>query len=284
MPTCGARLPHPGADPLRVERAAAVVDVAPVGVHAERDHVGAQLAQHRRPHPVGGTVGAVEHHAKAVERQVLGKRLLEEYDVTSGPIVDSSRLPDGVRRRSQLRERARGHQVLDLLLDGVGQLEAVSREELDPVVLVGVVTRRDHHAGVTAHVGRQEGHAGRGHGPHLEDVSAHRADAGRQGILEQVPGEPRVLADDDAGGIARVRAAEDVRHRLAQRERDLRRHGVDVGPSAHPVGPEEPFLAAHAPSVPGAPARPTCSSLVSAGATGSTRIRTFTGPSVSRQT
>ena len=52
---------------FRVGRAAAVVDVAPVGVIADDDDVGTESLEGGRRHFDGGAVGAVEHHAQAVE-------------------------------------------------------------------------------------------------------------------------------------------------------------------------------------------------------------------------
>jgi len=54
-----------------------------------------------------------------------------------------------------------GQHPLDLGLGIVGQLEAVAREELDPVVLVRVVAGADDNTGVGAHAERELGDRGR---------------------------------------------------------------------------------------------------------------------------
>jgi hypothetical protein len=241
-PDVAAHLAQLRAGALRVERAARVVDVAPVRLDPEREHLGAELAHHDRADLVGGAVGAVEHHPDPVERQLAREALLEEYDVTAGHVVDSARSTDPVRVRPVARERAREDQLLHPHLGLVRQLEAVAREELDPVVLVAVVAGRDHHARIAAHVGGQERHSGRRHRSDLEHVDAHRADPGGHRVLEQVAREAGVLADDDLAPLDPA-AGEHVRHGLTERERHLGGHRVLICAPADAVGAEQPLLA-----------------------------------------
>ena len=129
------------------------------------------------------------------------------------------------------------HQLLDPQLGLVGQLEAVAGEELDAVVLVGVVAGADHHAGVGAHRLGEEGDARRRQRPGEHHVHAHGADAGGDGLLQHVAGEPGVLADDDAVPVRP--GADHVGQGAAELERQLGGHGVDVGDAADAVGAEE---------------------------------------------
>ena len=66
--------------------------------------------------------------------------------------------PPASRGRTVVVDRER----LDLVLDGIGELVAGLAEELDAVVLGGVVRRRDDRARLRAEVGREEGHLRRG--------------------------------------------------------------------------------------------------------------------------
>ena len=91
-------------------------------------------------------VGAVDRHAQTIERQVTRKRVLDEHVVATDRVVDTERLADLGRRRTELRDRVVGEQPLDLELDVVGQLEPRGGEELDAVVLEGIVRPRDDRA------------------------------------------------------------------------------------------------------------------------------------------
>ncbi len=77
---------------------------------------------------------------------------------------------------------------LDLKLRGVGELEAVGAEELDPVVLVGVVRGGDDRREVEAVAGDQQRRGGRGQHPAEQGVAAGGADSGGERRLEHLPG------------------------------------------------------------------------------------------------
>jgi hypothetical protein len=49
-----------------------LVDVETVRLDADRNHLGAQLPQRFRHDLVGGAIGAIDHHAQAVERRSRG--------------------------------------------------------------------------------------------------------------------------------------------------------------------------------------------------------------------
>ena len=78
----------------------------------------------------------------------------------------------------------------DLVFDGefdrVGQLEAVAAEELDAVVLPGIVRGGDDDAGLEAVLTREEGDGGSGHNTRALDCCACLAQAGGEG-----GGDPR---------------------------------------------------------------------------------------------
>ena len=78
-----------------------------------------------------------------------------------------------------------------------GSLKPVLVEELDAVVLKGIVRGGDDHAGVGAQAAREKGDTRRRHRPDQQHVDTHRADARGERALEHVAGEARVLADDD---------------------------------------------------------------------------------------
>ena len=86
---------------------------------------------------VGRAVGAVDHDLEPLQRQTLGKGALDPLDIAEAAVVDAPGPPDVARLRGLDVAR---DQRLDLHLGLVRQLEPVGAEELDPVVLGGVVT------------------------------------------------------------------------------------------------------------------------------------------------
>src|SRR6478752_4184151 len=116
----------------------------------------AQQLEQRRPTAPGGAVGAVDAdrepglHAVAVRRRQPG-------DVVPARVRQLLRMAPALARLVV-------HQPLDLGLVLVGELAAVTAQELDAVVLERVVRRRDHAAQRGAGLARQHGNArGRDH-------------------------------------------------------------------------------------------------------------------------
>ena len=124
----------------------------------------------------GGAVGAVDHDAQAGEvatlehaSQVLdvaparvGLGATAAHAVADGPAATARVGQDAVRAPPRSA------------LDGVGQLEAAGREELDAVVGERVVRGRDHRRRAAA-LGREQGDAGRGQDAEVDDVGALRS-------------------------------------------------------------------------------------------------------------
>ena len=100
------------------------------------------------------------------------------------------------------------HQLLDGVLDVIGQFEAGGGKQLDAVVLKRIVRRRHHDAGVGRQAAREQRDGRRRQDAGEPHVDTHRGDAGNQRRFEHVAREPRVAADDDARpGAVRGRAA-----------------------------------------------------------------------------
>ena len=186
---------------------ALVVDVHPVGVGV--DHVGAELGEaveQAGGGGVGSAVGAV--HQDAQSGQVAGDGGLQMVDVVQGGLLRH------IAHLADLRSRLAGHvvvgkedDVLDLLLQLVGQLEALAVEDLDAVVLKGVVAGGDDDAGVRLLVHRHPGHPRGGQGAQIQHIGPGGAQSRDQGALQQVAGDPGVLADGDQGLLPRLFAA-----------------------------------------------------------------------------
>ena len=210
---------------------ALAVDVEAVRLDADRDDVGAELPQRRRRHPIAGTLGAVDDDAQAFEREVARQRTLGEFDVAVVDAVDTL----GAAKFAAFGQ-ALGHiavdQTFDLVLDLVRQLVAVRPEQLDTVIVEGIVRRRDHDAEIGPHRAGEHGHGGSRHRPKLQHVHADGGETGDQRGLDHVAGEPGILADHDAVAIV-AGAAEDDAGRLSHLERQFRRDHA-IGAAADP--------------------------------------------------
>ena len=120
------------------------------------DDLGAEFPQRLRRDLVGGAVGAVDDDAEAFERQIARQRALGEFDVAVLDAVDAAGAAE-IGRGGEALAEVGVDQALDLRLDRVGQLVAVRAEELDAVVVIGIVRGGDHDAEIAAHGPRQHG-------------------------------------------------------------------------------------------------------------------------------
>ncbi len=210
--------------------AAAGVDVQPVWFGSDGDDVRAGPAQRLRCDQVRGPVCAVGHHPQPGERLRLGQRGQQVIQVPAGltgGVADPAEIRTGRRlRRARLRRARLGrarfrcararpsqhggpqverHQVsLDLVFHRVGQLDATGPEELDPVVLGRVVTRRDNDAERRVQRAGQVRHARRGDDPEAQDVHPRARQPRGHGGLQELPRGPRIPADDGQPTRCRV--------------------------------------------------------------------------------
>ena len=230
----GAHFADLAAQRLGRGRAAVVVDVEAVRFDADRHDFGAELPQRVGRHPVGGAVGAIDDHAKPIQRQVARQRALGEFDVAVVHAVDALGAAEVHAFGEPLGDVA-VDQPLDAELDVVGQLVAVRPEQFYAVVVVRIVRGRDHDAEIGAHRSRQHGDGRRRDRAEQQHVHADRGEAGDQRRLDHVAGEPGVLADHDA--MAVIAAAEGQPRRLADFERQFRRDHA-IGATANAVGAE----------------------------------------------
>ena len=198
----------------------------------------------------------------------FGKRALAEFDVAAGCVVDPARLSEIRRAHAGKRER---HRLLDRLFDGVGELGSARREELDSVVVEGIVRRADHDARREAQRARQVGDRRRGQRSGKIDVDARRRKACLQRGLEEIARDPRVLADqhggartcagrfrreDPAGGPAEPEYRLGRDRRLADATADAVGAEILSGHRLSPAGPEFRIVAIQRRRAP-PPARPS---------------------------
>ena len=168
-------------------------------------------------------------------RSIAREGALGEFDIARLAVVDALGAADLGRRRQALLQ-AGGHQRLDLAFHLVGQFLAVGAEELDAVVLEGIVRGGDHHAQIGAQGARQHGDGGGGQRAELEHIHAHGGEAGDQGAFDHVARQARVLADHHP--VAVLAAGEDAARRHAGLQRHFGRELGGVGAAADAVGAE----------------------------------------------
>ena len=132
-------------------------------------------------------------------------------------------------------------QRLDLQFIFVRQLVAVRPEQLDAIVVKGIVAGRDHHAQVRAHRMGKQGDGGRGDRAELHHIHADRRETRNQRIFHHITRQARILADHHA--VAMAAALEMGAGCHADLHRQIRGHWPLVGASAYAVGAE--ILPAH---------------------------------------
>ena len=130
-------------------------------------------------------------------------------------------------------------ELLDPGLRVVGQLESISGEELDPVVLKRVVRGGDDHSRICPKASREERDAWSGHGTSKEDVHTHRADARRHGRLQQISREARVLSDDYLVAFGGILHLADVRNGTPESQGHFGSHGLRVREPPHAACSEQ---------------------------------------------
>src|SRR5579883_2010432 len=187
--------PHRGLDDLRVRGPAPRVDVRAVGRGVEPDHRRAQPLPELGRDARRRAVGAVHCDAPAVEPGAGQPREIGEIPFrgigdVAGP---ADGRPRGPRQRSGLV-----HHDLDALLHLVRELEPRRGEELDAVVLHGIVRRRDHRAGVHLELAGEERDPGGRQHAEAEHIGARGAQRGRERGLQQVARDAGVAADGEA--------------------------------------------------------------------------------------
>ena len=192
QPEVGAVGHHRGLQRLHVRRAAAVVDVQPVGLGVDRDDVGARRAVGPRCGGRRGAVGAVDDDGQLVEPG--GDGLADVAQVAVERILGVDHAADA--RAGRPAAGTRLDQFLDAVLGGVVELVPAGAEDLDAVVGHRVVRRRDHHAEVGVVCVGQVGHRGGRQHPDPQRVDALAGQPGDDRGFEHLAAGPRVAADD----------------------------------------------------------------------------------------
>jgi hypothetical protein len=193
-------LDHLLRDDLGMQRAAAEVDVAPIRSGMGDEHGATEVREELRGHGAGRAVGAIDDEPLIVQRQAWHGGQQEARVLGAVSLVDGR---GGVVRCLLSVVRCVGELGEDLPLDRqlgcVGQLVAIGAEELDAVVLPGIVRGRDDHArGEAMRVGEVRDRR-RGDDPGVLDRSSAGCEARGQARRNPVGGLAGVHAEEDVG-------------------------------------------------------------------------------------
>ena len=218
---------------LDMRRAGVDVDVESVGHVVGHIDIGAQRIEDWLRDAGGGAVGAVEAHLDALQREVGARDEVRDVAVAALHVVD--RAADGIAGRERDLDLS-VDEVLDLLEHVLVHLVALAVDELDAVVVVGIVARRDHDAAVEGAVDDLVAHAGRG--DHVQHVGVRPAgdQTGYQCGLEHVARAARVLAQHDAGLLALAQTV--IPAYVPADEEGVLHVEALVGLTAEAIGPE----------------------------------------------
>src|SRR6516162_3846598 len=152
----GAHLLDLGAQGGRLGRSALAIDVEAVGLDPDRHHVGAELPQRLGNYLIGRAVGAVDDDAQPVEAHGARQCALGELDITPGGNLDALGATK-VGGFGELLAEVGVDQRFDMAFDLVGKFVAVRSEQLDAVVVEGIVRGRDHDAEIATQRAGQHG-------------------------------------------------------------------------------------------------------------------------------
>ena len=130
-----------------IGRTAALVYVEPVRCHADGDNFGPQFPKRGRGDLIGGTISTIDHQLDAIKREMARKGALGKFDIARLAVVNAFGATQLGRRRQFAVHRC-VHQGFNLIFDFVGKFETVWPEQLDAVVLKGIMRGRNHNADI----------------------------------------------------------------------------------------------------------------------------------------
>ena len=180
-----------------------MVDIEPVWLVGNGDHVRAQLAEHVRRDLVGRAVGAIHHDLKPFQADTTRKSAFAKFHIAASGVVVTLDLAERARLD---RAHRFVHGVFDGRLDRVGELATVRGKELDAVVGIRIVRSADDDTGTRPRGDGKISDARRGHRPEQTYVHAGRAQPGLERRFQEIARHARILADDDLGVIRTVLA------------------------------------------------------------------------------
>ena len=197
---------HKLLQPLNMGRACVVVDVQAVGLIVDHIGVGAQGIKHALGNVPAAAVGAVQAHLHAPEGVNAQADQIAHIAVAARHIVHRAAhmLTAGKGQLGPIAAKQVQLAVQIILNERQGLLGhffACAVDQLNAVVVIGVVAGRDHNTAVKiVHTGNV-GHAGCGGHVQQIGICARGRQTGHQTVLKHIAGTAGVLADHNAGGL-----------------------------------------------------------------------------------
>ena len=187
--------PDGGDQVLNVGRTAAAVDVEAVGLIGQNGHIGVETLQHPFRRYAGGAVGAVNDDVIAV--QVAGEMGLQETEILLKSFLVAVCLADGLTgQKLQLAV------TVDVVLNGGFQsgvdLHAFAVDDLDAVVVIGIVRGGDHDAAAELLVSDQVDQLRRRADAQQPGIGAQGGNAGGKRAFKHTAGKAGIPSDQDA--------------------------------------------------------------------------------------
>ena len=219
---------------FQVGRTAALVDIDAVGHGVHDVGTGLEAGKQLRRRCGRRAVGTV--HADPQPGEVVFDCGAQMLDILRAGLLHAADHGTDIAP-ALLRDRIFAEdEGFDLRLCRVGQFVALAVEDLDAVVLIGIVRSGDDDAGVRPALDRQVCHRGRGDHTQRHHIAAHGADAGDQRGFQHIRGNAGVLSQGDLGSSL-LFLRQNGGHRLADAVRHIGGQRL-AHDAANPVGAE----------------------------------------------
>ena len=214
--------------------AAFLVDVEAVGIDTDRNRPRRPVPTALRAPPDRPRHWRNRHHAQTVERQVARQGALGEFDIAVLHALDPLGASE-IGGLASLRVMSSSITASISISTVVRQLVAIRPEQLDAVVVIGVMRSRNHQAEVGAHRARQHCHRRGRHRAEQQHIHADRREARDQSGLDHIAGQTGILADHHP--VAVLAALKHQARGLTDLERELGRDHA-IGAPANAIGAE----------------------------------------------
>src|SRR5690554_824055 len=168
------------------------IDVQAIWAGTNHGNPCSELPEHLGRYVVGGTVGAVQHNMQALKSELIRYRAFAELHVPAGRIINATGLAQlvGATYLEGLVQP-----VLNLRLQRIIELGAVGREELDAIVVVGIMGGTDYDAGRGTKGSGEIGNRRSRHRAQQFHIHTGGRQACLKGRLKHIAGQPGILAD-----------------------------------------------------------------------------------------
>jgi hypothetical protein len=188
-------------------------------------------------------IGTIEHHPQSGQRAHSAKRRASEGQIVCERLRCRADAPDVAPSRCRACHPLADH-LLEMVLLRIGELETVSREEFNAVVGEGIMRGREHDPAQRPPGPCQISDRWCRQDTYPDGIDSGRTNAGADGRLQHVPGEPCITSDDDRP-LALAGALQIFSPGTPQGERHFWRHRVVIRQAAHTIGAEETAFSNH---------------------------------------